>query len=186
MKSRFFNREISWLEFNLRVLEEAMDERHPLLEQVKFLSIFNTNQDEFFMIRVSGLKEQVESGLLEPSEDGLTPMEQLTIIRERVLSLSEVANRYLNETLTLRLAQHSIYLYDYADLNDQQKAKLKDYFEQDIFPVLTPLGFDPGHPFPHISNLSLNLAVVIREPEDGGEHFARVKIPAVLAPPYPG
>ncbi len=179
MQRRYFNREISWLEFNLRVLEEAMDERHPLLERVKFLSIFNSNQDEFFMIRVSGLKEQVESGLLEPSEDGLTAMEQLAIIRERVMALTEIANRYLQETLMLQLAQHSIYLYDYADLGDAQKAYLKEYFDRDIFPVLTPLAFDPGHPFPHISNLSLNLAVVIRGLEEG-EHFARVKIPAVL------
>jgi polyphosphate kinase len=179
MNNKYFNREINWLEFDLRVLEEAMDERHPLLEQVKFLSIFHSNLDEFFMIRVSGLKEQVESGLLEPSEDGLTAIEQLAIIRDRVLALNEVSSRYFRETLMLRLAQHEIYLYDYSDLNDSQKARLKDYFEQDVFPVLTPLGFDPGHPFPHISNLSLNLAVVIREPE-GGEHFARVKIPATL------
>ena len=179
MQSRYFNREISWLEFNLRVLEEAMDERHPLLERVKFLSIFNSNQDEFFMIRVSGLKEQVESGLAKPSEDGLTPPEQLAIIRERVQALSEIANRYLKETLMVRLAQEGIYLYDYADLNEAQQTQLKQYFDRDIFPVLTPLAFDPGHPFPHISNLSLNLAVVIRDPEKG-EHFARVKIPGIL------
>jgi polyphosphate kinase len=167
------------LEFNLRVLEEAMDERHPLLERVKFLSIFSSNQDEFFMIRVSGLKEQVESGLQVPSEDGLTASTQLAIIRERVLALTEIASNYLKENLLLRLAQQGIYLYDYSDLNEQQRAKLKEYFDHTIFPVLTPLGFDPGHPFPLISNLSLNLGVVIRGLE-AGEHFARVKIPEVL------
>ncbi len=179
MQTKYFNREISWLEFNLRILEEAMDERHPLLERVKFLSIFNSNQDEFFMIRVSGLKEQVESGLLGPSEDGLTPVEQLAIIRERVQAQTLIANRYLKETLMVRLAQNGIYLYDYTDLNETQKLKLKEYFDHQIFPVLTPLAFDPGHPFPHISNLSLNLAVVIRDPRTG-EHFARVKIPGIL------
>ena len=179
MKYRYFNREISWLEFNLRVLEEAMDERHPLLERIKFLSIFSSNQDEFFMIRVSGLKEQVESGLQEPSEDGLTASEQLATIRERVLALTEIASLYLKENLMFRLAQQGIYLYDYSDLNEEQRATLKEYFDLGIFPVLTPLGFDPGHPFPLISNLSLNLAVVIRGSEEG-EHFARVKIPAVL------
>ncbi len=175
----YFNREINWLEFNLRVLEEAMDGGNPLLERVKFLSIFNSNQDEFFMIRVSGLKEQVESGLMEPSEDGLAPLEQLAIIKERVLELAQVARHFLKDRLLLRLAQQNIYLYDYEDLNDNQKAKLRLYFERDVFPVLTPLAFDPGHPFPHISNLSLSLAVVLHTP-DGQENFARVKIPGIL------
>ncbi len=175
----YFNREISWLEFNLRVLEEAMSARHPLLEKVKFLSIFYSNQDEFFMIRVSGLKEQVESGLLAPSEDGLTPQEQLALIRDRTLNLDAVANRFLKENLILQLAQNGIYIYDYADLNESQQVYLRDYFDTTIYPVLTPLAFDPGHPFPHISNLSLNLAVLLRDGENG-EKFARVKIPALL------
>lgn len=176
---RYFNRELSWLEFNQRVLEEAMDETHPLLERVKFLSIFHSNLDEFFMIRVSGLKEQVESGLLEQSPDGLTAREQLTIIRERVLKLMQCASRDFQKELLPKLTHSSIHLYNYSDLTKQQKTALKSYFSTTVYPVLTPLAVDPGHPFPHISNLSLSLAVVIRDPE-GNERFARVKIPQVL------
>lgn len=177
--NRFFNREINWLEFNLRVLEEAMDESNPLLERVKFMAIFSSNQDEFFMIRVSALKEQVESGLFEPSEDGLTPQEQLRIIRERVLISKRKATRSLKQNLIPQLAAQSIHLFDYKDLNNFQKSKLRHYFEHEVYPVLTPLAFDPGHPFPHISNLSLSLAVVVRGQNDE-EHFARVKIPSLL------
>ncbi|HEX2912742.1 MAG TPA: polyphosphate kinase 1 [Chloroflexia bacterium] len=176
---RYFNREISWLEFNMRVLEEAMDESNPLLERVKFLSIFRSNQDEFFMIRVSGLKEQVESGTLEPSEDGLTPHEQLEIIRKQVIEQTTASNNFFRDALKPQLSQHGIHLYDYEQLTEHQKARLCEYFEREVYPVLTPLAFDPGHPFPHISNLSLNLAVVIRGPNEG-EHFARVKIPGLL------
>ncbi len=175
----YFNREINWLEFNWRVLEEAMDERNPLLERVKFLSIYNSNQDEFFMIRVSGLREQVDSGFTEPSEDGLTPEEQLEIIRSKVQSQTEIANRVWKEVLLGRLKQGGIHVHNYADLSEIQKTKLRQYFEREIFPVLTPLAVDPGHPFPHISNLSLNLAVVVRGAKDG-DHFARLKIPGVL------
>lgn len=179
MLKRYFNREMSWLEFNLRVLEEAQDERHPLLERVKFLGIFNTNLDEFFMIRVSGLQEQIESGMLEASEDGLTPREQLTLIRQRVLGLKEMAWQCYHNTLLPKLAQAGIHLYNYSELNPEQCVKLKEYFDTTIYPVLTPLAVDNAHPFPHISNLSLNLAVVIRDPKNG-EKFARVKIPQVL------
>ncbi len=175
----YFNREINWLEFNWRVLEESLDERNPLLERVKFLSIFNSNLDEFFMIRVSGLKEQVESGLLEPSEDGLTPMEQLETLRNKIISQTEIASRFWKEVLMKQLTQIGVHIHDYDGLNETQKTKLRHYFEREVYPVLTPLAFDPGHPFPHISNLSLNLAVVVRGPKDG-EHFARVKIPGLL------
>jgi polyphosphate kinase len=176
---RYFNRELSWLEFNLRVLEEAMDETHPLLERVKFFAIFHTNLDEFFMIRVSGLIEQVESGLLEQSPDGLTAREQLAAIRERVIQLKECARKVFQDDLLPHLAQAGIRFYRYEELAPKQKAALKEYFTSTVYPVLTPLAVDPGHPFPHISNLSLSLAVVIRDPEKH-ERFARVKIPQVL------
>ena len=175
---RYFNKEINWLEFDLRVLEEAEDVSNPLLERVKFLSIFSSNLDEFFMIRVSGLLEQVDSGLIEPSDDGLTPLEQLAVIRTRVWQLIKQSSRLSKNELLPALDATGVHICNYDDLNDAQKKKLRDYFEQEVYPVLTPLAFDPGHPFPHISNLSLNLAVVIRGPE--GEHFARVKIPGIL------
>ncbi len=178
-QKRYFNRELSWLEFNLRVLEEAMDESHPLLERVKFLSIFHSNLDEFFMIRVSGLQEQVESGLAERTPDGLTPREQLTLIRRRVLDLTAVAESFFREDLLPKMAHAGVHLYNYEDLNRQQRAALKEYFTGTVYPVLTPLAVDPAHPFPHISNLSLNLAVVILDQEKR-ERFARVKIPQVL------
>jgi polyphosphate kinase len=179
MAQKYFNREISLLEFQGRVLEEAMDEKNPLMERVKFLSIFHTNLDEFFMIRVSGLQEQIESDFDEPSEDGLTPREQLALIRRRVTNLYEISYRYFNENLTLRLAQNGIYLYHYNELSDHQKHELKRYFDTNIYPILTPLAIDPGHPFPFISNLSLNLAVVLRGPQKR-EHYARVKIPSII------
>lgn len=175
----YFNREISLLEFNYRVLEEAMDETHPLLERVKFLSIFYSNIDEFYMIRVSGLKAQVEEGVTESSEDGLTPREQLLLLRDRVQVLYKLAIRYFKETLLPLLAKAGIHIYNYSELNDEQKTTLKGYFDSTVYPVLTPLAVDPAHPFPHISNLSLSLAVVIKSP-DGDNKFARVKIPQVL------
>ncbi|MDB5081912.1 MAG: ppk [Chloroflexi bacterium] len=175
---RYFNKEINWLEFDSRVLEESENPSNLLLERVKFLAIFNSNLDEFFMIRVSGLLEQVDSGLIEPSEDGLTPLEQLAVIRTRVLQLIKQSTRLFKNELLPALDNAGIHLCNYEDLNDTQKQKLRHYFEQEVYPVLTPLAFDPGHPFPHISNLSLNLAVVIRGSE--GEHFARVKIPGIL------
>jgi polyphosphate kinase len=177
-RKRYFNREISWLEFNRRVLEEAQDENHPLLERVKFLSIFHSNQDEFFMIRVSGLQEQVEAGLQEPSDDGLTPREQLEILRERIILLNQDAWKCY-QSLRKKLAENGICLYNYSELNRTQKSSLRRYFLSTVYPVLTPLAVDPAHPFPHISNLSLSLAVVIRDQENH-EKFARVKIPQVL------
>src|SRR5258708_27765415 len=143
---RYFNRELSWLEFNLRVLEEAMDESHPLLERVKFFSIFHTNMDEFFMIRVSGLIEQVESGLLEQSPDGLTAREQLEAIRERVVQLKECARKVFQEQLLPQLALAGIRLLKYEELAPKQKFALKEYFISTVYPVLTPLAVDPGHP----------------------------------------
>ena len=176
VQRRYFNREINWLEFNLRVLQEAMDTAHPLLERVKFLGIFFSNLDEFYMIRVSGLMEQVESGLLEPSEDGLTAPDQLQIVRDRVLYLVGMADRYWQDQLLPELRAAGICLHDYRTLSKKQRASLRRFFMSTVYPVLTPLAVDPGHPFPHISNLSLSLAVVIRDPS-GVERFARVKIP---------
>ncbi|HWQ11538.1 MAG TPA: polyphosphate kinase 1 [Roseiflexaceae bacterium] len=175
----FFNRELSWLEFNRRVLEEAMDERHPLLERVKFLSIFSTNLDEFFMIRVAGLKQQLAAGVRGTTPDGLTPAEQLAAIRRAVIPLVEQHRVCWLDDIMPRLAAQGIHILDYRALTAEQRAALTTYFEREVFPVLTPLAFDPSHPFPHISNLSLNLAVVIKDPEEG-ELFARVKVPAVL------
>jgi polyphosphate kinase len=176
---RYFNRELSWLEFNARVLEEAMDESHPLLERVKFLSIFHSNLDEFFMIRVSGLKEQIETGIVEQSPDGLSPREQLALIRPRVMDQAALAARYFHDDLRPRLANAGIQIYNYPYLKKHQKEQLREYFLSTVYPVLTPLAIDPGHPFPHISNLSLSLAVLLRD-QNKNERFARVKIPQVL------
>ncbi len=175
----YINRELSWIAFNRRVLDDAADPRHPLLERVKFLSIFNSNLDEFFMIRVSGLKEQLLAGLAEPAPDGLTVSEQLREIRQAVEPLNAVQRRLFSDHLCPELAEQSIRIVDLSQLGSGERALLKGYFDREIFPVLTPLAFDPGHPFPHISNLSLNLAVMVTDPEEG-DRFARVKIPDVL------
>ncbi|HSV73743.1 MAG TPA: polyphosphate kinase 1 [Chthonomonadales bacterium] len=176
---RFFSRELSWLEFNYRVLEEAMDCRHPLLERAKFLAIFHSNLDEFFMVRVSGLKEQVESGMLEPSDDGLTPPEQLAMIRERALAYQDLAAAVWSRDLCPLLGEHGVRLCALNELTDTERRALDSYFLTTAYPVLTPLAVDPTLRFPHISNLSLSLAVALRT-ADGAERFARVKIPQVL------
>ena len=176
--SLYLNRELSLLAFFRRVLEEAQDERNPLLERVKFLSIIGSNLAEFFMVRVAGLKQQVEAGVIELSSDGLTPSEQLMSIRQVVLELMGDARRCLQQLLP-RLAEAGIHILDYQSLTDQQRASASEYFERVVFPVLTPLAFDPGRPFPHISNMSMNLAVLIRD-QFGDEHFARVKVPSTL------
>ncbi|RME85630.1 MAG: polyphosphate kinase 1, partial [Caldilineae bacterium] len=172
----YLNRELSWLEFNRRVLEEALDPGHPLLERVKFLSIFNSNLDEFFMIRVSGLRQQLELGTVEAPPDGMTPAEQLVAIRRTLEPMLETHWKCWREDLLPRLEAEDIHILRYSDLKRKQRKLLRRYFKREIFPTLTPLAFDPGHPFPHISNLSLNLAVVIRDPAFG-ERFARLKIP---------
>lgn len=175
----YINRELSWVEFNRRVFEQAQDDRHPLLERVKFISIFGTNLDEFIMIRLAGVKDQVAAHVATLSPDGLTAEQQLFAIRECLYPLiREVIGCWHDELLPL-LAQHHIHILDYEQLNVEQRSAMKVYFEQEIFPVLTPLAVDPGHPFPFISNRSLNLAVVITDPTSG-EHFARVKVPPTL------
>jgi polyphosphate kinase len=177
--SPYLNRELSWLAFNRRVLEEALDERVPLLERVKFLAIVGTNLDEFFMIRVAGIKQQVAAGVATRSPNGMTPAEQLIAIRQVVERDITTQRRCWLDELQPRLRAQGVAVLDYNELNEQQRAFCTAYFEREVFPVLTPLAFDPHHPFPQISNLSINLAVVIHDVEEG-ELFARVKVPAVL------
>jgi polyphosphate kinase len=175
----FINRELSQLEFFRRVLEEAQDAQNPLLERIKFLSIVGSNLDEFFMVRVAGLKQQVSAGVVDVSADGLTPAEQLAAVRRAASRLMGDARAYLQKHLLPELDQAGIHILDYATLADKQKAKVDEYFDQVVYPVLTPLAVDPGRPFPHISNLSLNLAVMIRDVK-GHERFARIKVPDTL------
>src|SRR5260221_13370989 len=175
----YINRELSWIEFNRRVLEEAEDSRHPLLERVKFLSIFDTNLDEFIMIRLSGLKDQIAAHVTTLSPDGLTAEEQLAAVRQRLAPLiQEVRECWDHELCPLLESQH-IYVLEYEQLDEQQRAATHTYFENEVFPVLTPLAVDAGHKFPHISNRSLNLAVVITDPVHD-KRFARVKVPSTL------
>jgi polyphosphate kinase len=176
----YFNRELSWLEFNKRVLSEATAPRTPLLERLKFLAIFSSNLDEFFMVRVAALKQQVAADVRKLPPDGKTPSEQLELISQRLPPTVVEQHRHFEKVLRPQLAREGIYVLDYMDLNQEQRVYLQNYFEEQIFPVLTPLAVDPSHPFPHISNLSLNLAVVVKDPETKEELFARVKVPAVL------
>ncbi|WP_353930014.1 polyphosphate kinase 1 [Okeanomitos corallinicola TIOX110] len=176
----YINRELSWLEFNTRVLHEACDERTPLLERLKFLAIFSSNLDEFFMVRVAALKQQVEAKVNLLTPDGRTPQKQLDDIRLLLNPLVTRHNEQFKKVLQPLLVNHGIYILDYIELNVQQRNYLDEYFKEQIFPVLTPLAVDPSHPFPYISNLSLNLAVVVKNPEKGEEFFARVKVPKVL------
>lgn len=176
----YISRELTWLEFNSRVLHEAMDERTPLLERLKFMGIFSSNLDEFFMVRIAAIKQQIEAKVSQLTPDGRTPTEQLTVASDRVQQLITTQHQHFETVLRPAMIQQGIYLLDYFDLNQEQCNYLQTYFEEQIFPVLTPLAVDPGHPFPYISNLSLNLAVVIKHPDTGEELFARVKVPKVL------
>ncbi len=176
----YLSRELSWLEFNYRVLHEALDPRTPLLERLKFLAIFSSNLDEFFMVRVAALKEQVEANVSKLSADGRTPSEQLQAISQRLRPMVAQQHRHFEEILRPTLADRGIHILEYMDLSQEQRLYLQRYFEEHLFPVLTPLAVDPGHPFPYISNLSLNLAVVVKDPETEEEYFARVKVPKLL------
>ncbi len=177
--SLYLNRELSLLEFQWRVLDEAKDETNPLLERIKFLGIVGSNLDEFFMVRVGGLRMQRDAGVSELSPDGLTPARQLAEIRKVAQRLmDETENSWLN-TLQPCLKNEGIYIQNYSELSPKQRENVNDYFDEVIYPVLTPLAYDPGHPFPHISNLSLNLAVLVRG-KDGQRRFARVKVPPSL------
>jgi polyphosphate kinase len=198
---RFLNRELSWLEFNRRVLHEALDERTPLLERVAFLAIFNSNLDEYYQKRVGGLKRQIAAQVSHRSPDGLTPSEQLSAIRRAVHPMLQQQADCFEQVIKPLLTEQGIHLLKWKQLNDEQRARATEYFQKNLFPVLTPLAVDPGHPFPFISNLSTSLGVMLSDPQeddapakgesqnndddwDAGEanryHFARVKVPAVL------
>jgi polyphosphate kinase len=176
----YFSRELSWLEFNSRVLHEALDDRTPLIERLKFLAIFSSNLDEFFMVRIAALKEQVEAEVSKLSIDGKTAFEQLELVGDRLPPMVLQQHQHFEQVLRPELAHNGVYILDYIDLSQEQRAYLRQYFEEQIFPVLTPLAIDPSHPFPYISNLSLNLAVIVKDQVTGEEYFARVKVPKVL------
>ncbi|UMP00703.1 RNA degradosome polyphosphate kinase [Amycolatopsis sp. EV170708-02-1] len=175
---RYFNRELSWQDFNARVLALAEDESQPLLERAKFLAIFASNLDEFYMVRVAGLKRRDETGLPVRSADGLTPREQLAYIAKRNQDLVERHTNAFELHLRPQLADEDIHIVGWNDLTGADQLRLSNYFSEQIFPVLTPLAVDPAHPFPYISGLSLNLAITVRDPEAGTERFARVKVPS--------
>ncbi len=175
----FFNRDLSWVEFNRRVLEEALDTELPLLEKVKFVSIFSSNLDEFYMIRVSGLKEQIAANIEEPTIDGLTPLEQVQKIDKIIQPMNDrLMNLWLKEIVP-SLKKENIHLLNFDEFSKDEQDKLREYFKKEIYPVLTPLAFDPGRPFPYISNLSLSLAILVKKP-NGETHFARLKVPNIF------
>jgi polyphosphate kinase len=176
-EDRYLNRELSWLDFNARVLALAADSSLPLLERAKFLAIFASNLDEFYMVRVAGLKRRDEMGLSVRSADGLTPREQLRRIGEQTQQIASRHARVFLDSVRPALAEEGIHIVTWADLDKAEREQLSTYFTEQVFPVLTPLAVDPAHPFPFVSGLSLNLAVTVRQPEDGGQHFARVKVP---------
>jgi polyphosphate kinase len=177
---RFFNRELSWLDFNARVLALAADASVPLLERAKFLAIFESNLDEFFQVRVAGLKDQVFAGVDQTSHDGRSAAEQLLAIRDDARDLALEQHRILNDEIIPQLADEGIHFRAFTELDDAACKALYEVFEEHIFPVLTPLAVDPGHPFPYISNLSLSLAVTVLDPETREKRFARVKVPSNL------
>jgi polyphosphate kinase len=176
----YISRELGWLEFNRRVLHEALDSRTPLLERLKFSGIFSSNLDEFFMVRVAVLKEQVEAEVSSLTPDGRSPQEQLDAISNLLRPMVMEVQQNFETTLRPQLASHGVNLTDYINLSPEQRLYLQQYFEERIFPVLTPLAYDPSHPFPLMSNLSLNLVVTVKHPETSVERFARVKVPDTL------
>ncbi len=177
---RFLNRELSWLDWNTRVLALAEDPSQPLLERVKYLAIVATNLDEFFQVRVAGLRAQVDAGVTLPSSDGRTPRQQLAEIRARVEAQHGAIESLLHKELLPALAEQRIRLVDWASLDDADRVRLARLFDEQVLPVLTPQSVDRAHPFPYISNLSLNLAVVVRDPTSGENRFARLKVPGLL------
>jgi polyphosphate kinase len=176
----FFNRELSWIAFNKRVLNEGIDRRTPLLERAKFCAIFSTNLDEFFMVRVAGVKKKFAEQIDVATDDGLKPDKQLQAIREALVPLVTSAHDFFENTLRPELHKNGVRLLDYKNMDEKHQQYLKTYFQEKLFPVLTPLAVDPAHPFPYISNLSLSLVVIVRDRETGEENFARVKVPSVL------
>ena len=177
---RFLDRELSWLDFNQRVLELAEDSSVPLLERVNYLSIFASNLDEFFMVRVASLKRRVATGIAVTSASGLSPQEILTRISDRAKALQTRHAQLFKDVIEPALESRGIKVVQISQLNPDQRASLRHYYENQVFPVLTPLAVDPAHPFPYISGLSLNLAVVLKNPNNQAEHFARVKVPPLL------
>ncbi|MEB3157985.1 MAG: polyphosphate kinase 1 [Synechococcus sp.] len=180
----YINRELSWIAFNQRVLAQALDQRTPLLEQAKFSAIFSNNLDEFFMVRVASLKSQVEAGLSKTSADGRTPQQQLKAIRTALIPLLQTQQKHYRGYLKQHLAQHSAHLLDYPQLNDRQRLWIDNFFQTAIFPVLTPLAVDPAHPFPFVSNLSINVAALVVDPDSGQRQLARVKVPQKMLPRF--
>ena len=176
-EDRYLNRELSWLDFNARVLALAADTSLPLLERAKFLAIFSSNLDEFYMVRVAGLKRRDEMGLSVRSADDLSPREQLRRIGERTQQISSRHAQVFRESVRPALAEKGILIVSWSELEQDEHAALATYFNEQVFPVLTPLAVDPAHPFPFVSGLSLNLAITVRHPDDGTQHFARVKVP---------
>ena len=174
---RYLNRELSWLDFNARVLALAADTSLPLLERAKFLAIFASNLDEFYMVRVAGLKRRDEMGLSVRSADGLSPREQLRRISERTQQIASRHAHVFLDSVRPSLADEGILIVTWAELDDAERDRLSTYFHEQVFPVLTPLAVDPAHPFPFVSGLSLNLAITVKHPDDGGQHFARIKVP---------
>ncbi|MDA2892980.1 RNA degradosome polyphosphate kinase [Mycolicibacterium sp. BiH015] len=176
-EKRYLNRELSWLDFNARVLALAADPSLPLLERAKFLAIFASNLDEFYMVRVAGLKRRDEMGLSVRSADGLSPREQLRRISERTQQIASRHATVFLDSVRPALAEEGIIIVTWAELDDAERGRLSTYFHEQVFPVLTPLAVDPAHPFPFVSGLSLNLAITVKHPDDGGQHFARIKVP---------
>jgi len=176
-EDRYLNRELSWLDFNARVLALAADPSLPLLERAKFLAIFASNLDEFYMVRVAGLKRRDEMGLSVRSADGLSPREQLRRIGERTQQIATRHAKVFGELVRPALAEQGIVIVTWNELDEAERARLSTYFHEQVFPVLTPLAVDPAHPFPFVSGLSLNLAITVRQPDDGTTHFARIKVP---------
>ena len=176
-EDRYLNRELSWLEFNARVLALAADTSLPLLERAKFLAIFASNLDEFYMVRVAGLKRRDEMGLSVRSADGLSPREQLRRINERTQQIADRHAHVFLDSVRPALADEGIVIVTWAELDEDERTRLSTYFHEQVFPVLTPLAVDPAHPFPFVSGLSLNLAITVKHPDDGGQHFARIKVP---------
>jgi polyphosphate kinase len=177
--SLYINRELAWIRFNRHVLDEALDPSHPLLERVKFLSIFSNNLDEFFMVRVSGLQRQVTKGVRKFPADGMTPARQLDAIQESLMPDLVLEYGCWHDDILPRLAENGIHIHAYRELDERQKSVMHRFFVDEVFPVLTPLAFDSSHPFPFISNLSLNLAIIVRDAQNK-EFFARVKVPTNL------
>src|SRR3954465_13269158 len=183
--SRLFNnRELSWIEFNARVLELAEQDDMPLMERLKFLAIFTSNLDEFFTIRVAGLHDQVDAGLHDPGPDGRTPSQVIDELRERILELNERQTRCSQDEVRPALAEHNICIVGMDEVGPEEREALNERFRRQIFPVLTPLAVGLGRPFPYISNLSLSLAVLVRDPQTQVTTFARVKVPKEMLPRF--